>query len=164
MEVQWFKDGRQCLALLKAGVHFEALGGWGHERNRVRAREDDWDEASLYLEILHADKQPDELSDHVRKLMKEVRVPFESTANGIQIGKQTNMKVEGRGAMADIQPEEFALHSGRIGGPTVLAADGVEPMVIRTGAKCSSDVFMIHARANMEGLRWVSASVIRATR
>ena len=33
-------------------------------------------------------------------------------------------KGEERGAVAEIQPEEFALYSGRIGGATALAVDG----------------------------------------
>lgn len=40
-------------------------------------------------------------------------------------------KEEGRGAMTEIQSEVFALHSGRIGSETALAADGVEPIVIQ---------------------------------
>lgn len=35
-----------------------------------------------------------------------------------------------REAIVDIQPQEFELHSERIGGTAALAVNGVEPMVI----------------------------------
>ena len=36
-----------------------------------------------------------------------------------------------RGAVAELRPEEFALHSGRIGGATKLAEMGAPPWVIQ---------------------------------
>ena len=54
------------------------------------------------------------------------------------------------GSMAEILPEEFALHSRRIGRATALTADGVETMVIQNEERWSSDAFMICARENME--------------
>ena len=57
---------------------------------------------------------------------------------------------EGRGAGARLIPEEFALHSGRIGGATRLAARRLPEAVIKKGGRWSPDSFMVHVRANME--------------
>lgn len=65
--------------------------------------------------------------------------------------------------MADIQPEEFALRSGRIGGARALAMDGVEPIVIQWEEMRSSDGFTVYVRANMEGSRWVSTSLVQGS-
>lgn len=56
------------------------------------------------------------------------------------------VKVEG----SRLVPEEFALHSGRIGGATRLAATGVEHTGEQQEGRWSS------VRANMEDPRWVS--------
>ena len=69
-------------------------------------------------------------------------------------------KDEGRGAMTEIQPDEFALCSGKIGGATALAADGVEPMVIQKEGMWSLDAFMLYVRAKMKGSRRVSTSLV----
>jgi len=45
--------------------------------------------------------------------------------------REGDRKVEGRGEMAEIQPEEFALHPRRIGGVTEIAADGLERVVMQ---------------------------------
>jgi len=63
---------------------------------------------------------------------------------------------EGRGAGAKLIPEEFALHSGRIGGATRLAANRVPEAVIKKEGRWSSDAFMVYVRANMEDPVWVS--------
>lgn len=65
-------------------------------------------------------------------------------------------RVEGRGAGARLIPEEFALHSGRIGGATRLAAKRVPEAVIKKEGRWSSDAFMVYVRANMEDPVWVS--------
>ena len=65
-------------------------------------------------------------------------------------------KGEGRGAGARLIPEEFALHSGRIGGATRLAARRVPEAVIKKEGRWSSDAFMVYVRANMEDPVWVS--------
>ena len=64
---------------------------------------------------------------------------------------------EGRGAGAKLRPEEFALHSGRIGGATRLAAKGVPGAVIKKEGRWSSDAFLVYVRANMQDPAWVSA-------
>ena len=58
--------------------------------------------------------------------------------------------------MAEIQPEEFELHSGRIGRATALTVNGVETMMIQNEERWSSDAFMICARANMEDSQCLS--------
>ena len=63
---------------------------------------------------------------------------------------------KGRGAGAILIPEEFALHSGRIGGATRLAARGVPEAVIKKEGRWWSDSFMVYVRANMEDPVWVS--------
>ena len=63
--------------------------------------------------------------------------------------------------MAEIEPEEFALHSGRMGVATALAADGTEPMAIKKEGRWSSDAFMTYVRANMEDSRWGQRSLSR---
>ena len=64
---------------------------------------------------------------------------------------------EGKGARAKLKPEEFALHSGRIGGATRLAAKGVPEAVIKKEGRWSSNAFMAYVRANMQDPAWVSA-------
>ena len=62
---------------------------------------------------------------------------------------------EGRGAGAKLIPEKNALHAGRIGGGTRLAAKRVPEAVIMKKRRWSSDVLMVHVRANMEDPAWV---------
>ena len=57
---------------------------------------------------------------------------------------------EGRGSGAKLILEKFALHSGRIGGATKLAAERVREAVIKKEGRWSSDAFMVYVRANME--------------
>lgn len=57
---------------------------------------------------------------------------------------------EGRGAGAGLVPEHFALHSGRIGGATRLAAMGVAEAVIQKEGRWASDAYKVYGRANME--------------
>ena len=47
-------------------------------------------------------------------------------------------------------PEEYALHSGRIGGATKLAAGGVSNMEIQRQGRWKSDAFMMYVRATRE--------------
>ena len=54
---------------------------------------------------------------------------------------------EEKGAGARLIPEEFALHSGRIGGATKLAARGVPEAVITKEGRWSSDSFMMYVSA-----------------
>lgn len=63
--------------------------------------------------------------------------------------------------MAEIQPEEFPLHSERTGGAKALAENGVEPMEIQREGRWSSDAFLTHVRVNLEFSQWVSTSLVR---
>ena len=57
-------------------------------------------------------------------------------------------------------PEEFALHSGRIGGATKLAAGGANDAVIQRERRWASNAFMRYVRANMEYPIWVSEALV----
>ena len=63
------------------------------------------------------------------------------------------------GGKARLVPEEFALHSGRIGGATRLAAMGASFRVIQREGRWSSSTFMVYVRANMEDPHWVSEAL-----
>ena len=69
---------------------------------------------------------------------------------------QENSKEGGKARLA---PEEFALHSGRIGGATRLAAMGASSRVIQQEGRWSSSAFMVYVRANMEDPQWVSEAL-----
>ena len=60
---------------------------------------------------------------------------------------------------ARLVPEEFALHSGRIGGATRLAGMGASARVIQREERWSSSAFMVYVRANMEDPQWVSEAL-----
>ena len=66
---------------------------------------------------------------------------------------------EGKGAGVRLVPEEFSLHSARIGGGTRLAATRVPEAVIKKEGKWSSDTLMVYVRANMEDPVWVSEAL-----
>ena len=66
---------------------------------------------------------------------------------------------DGRGAGARRIPENFALHSGRIGGATRLAARTVPQVVIKKEGRSSSDSLKLYVRANVENPVWVSEVV-----
>ena len=57
-------------------------------------------------------------------------------------------------------PEEFALHSGRIGGRTKLAVGGANDTVIQREGRWASNAFMRYVRANMEDPVWVSEVLV----
>ena len=65
------------------------------------------------------------------------------------------------GGKARLVPEEFALHSGRIGGATRLAAMGASSRVIQREGRWSSSALMVYVyvRANMEDTQWVSEAL-----
>lgn len=52
--------------------------------------------------------------------------------------------------------EEFALHSGNIGGATRLAAIGASPSMIQQEGSWSSNAFKVHVRVNIDDSGWVS--------
>ena len=68
-------------------------------------------------------------------------------------------KREGPGLGEWLKQEEFALHSGRIGGATRPAAVGASPLVIQREGRRASNSFMVYVRANMENPRWVTEVV-----
>lgn len=53
-------------------------------------------------------------------------------------------------------PEEFALHSGRIGGATHLASQGASEIQIQRAGRWKSSAFMVYVRAGGEGAKFVS--------
>ena len=58
-------------------------------------------------------------------------------------------KKQGKGAVGELVPEEFALHSGRIGGATRLAETGAQPWVIQREGRLASQAFKRYVRSNM---------------
>ena len=80
----------------------------------------------------------------------------ERLRRGIGVVAQKWM-AEGRGTGANLKPEEFALHSGRIGGATSLAAKGVSEAIIKKEGRWASDSFLVYVRANMRDPELVSA-------
>ena len=58
-----------------------------------------------------------------------------------------------------INPQEYALHSGRIGGATRLAAAGILPAVIQREGRWRSGAFMEYVRANLEDSGAVSRAL-----
>jgi len=68
-------------------------------------------------------------------------------------------KGEGRGVGANLDPKEFALHSGRIGGATRLAAMGVPDWMIQKEGRWKSDAYKIYVRGNMDQPAVVSGAL-----
>ena len=56
-------------------------------------------------------------------------------------------------------PMQYALHSGRIGGATKLAAQGASPLQIQRAGRWKSQVFMTYVRAEGEGAQFVSEAL-----
>ena len=67
---------------------------------------------------------------------------------------------QGRGAEAELRPEEFALHSGRIGEATRLAEIEKPPWVIQREGRWASQAFMGYVRSSMEDPLWVSRALV----
>ena len=62
-------------------------------------------------------------------------------------------------------PDEFALHSLRIGGATTLAAGGnISERVIQREGKWRPDAYKVHTRKNMKDARGVSRKLVVASR
>jgi len=57
-------------------------------------------------------------------------------------------------------PEEFALHSGRIGGATQLARRGATQIQIQRAGRWKSSAFMVYVRAGGEGANFVSRALV----
>ena len=58
-------------------------------------------------------------------------------------------------------PAHFALHSGRIGGATQLAAQGMSELQIQRAGRWKSRAFMVYIREAGEGAEMVSAALAR---
>ena len=61
-------------------------------------------------------------------------------------------------------PTQFALHSGRIGGATQLAAQGMSDLQIQRAGRWKSRAFMVYVREAGEGAKEVSAALAREER
>ena len=59
-----------------------------------------------------------------------------------------------------MDPEEFALHSGRIGGATQLARMGATEIQIQRAGRWKSSAFMVYVRAGGEGAKFVSQALV----
>jgi hypothetical protein len=64
-------------------------------------------------------------------------------------------------ASAGKNPAQFALHSGRIGGATKLAAQGMSELQIQRAGRWKSRAFMVYVRDAGEGAQRVSAALTR---
>ena len=64
-------------------------------------------------------------------------------------------------ASAGKNPAHFALHSGRIGGATKLAAQGMSELHIQRAGRWKSRAFMVYVRDAGEGAQNVSAALTR---
>lgn len=58
-------------------------------------------------------------------------------------------------------PAQFALHSGRIGGATQLAAQGMSELQIQRAGRWKSRAFMVYVREAGEGAKAVSVALAR---
>jgi len=66
---------------------------------------------------------------------------------------------EGRGVGANLDPAEFSLHSGRIGGATRLALMGIPFEVIKNEGRWKSEAFRAYVRANFGFAKMVSGAL-----
>ena len=62
-----------------------------------------------------------------------------------------------------MDPLQYALHSGRIGGATQLAAQGATNVQIQRAGKWKSLAFMVYVRAGGEGADFVSQALTQHT-
>lgn len=85
------------------------------------------------------------------------------TATGWKVIKRTEAVVALRlmAANAGRNPAHYALHSGRIGGATQLAAQGVSELQIQRAGRWKSRAFMAYVREAGEGAKNVSAALAR---
>lgn len=66
--------------------------------------------------------------------------------------------------MSRLVPDKSALHSGRIGGATRLAAMGSSPLVIKREGRWWSNASTVHVRANMEDPAMDAGSLVERER
>lgn len=59
-----------------------------------------------------------------------------------------------------IDPMQYALHSGRIGAASCLAATGMSDATIMIAGRWKSDAFKVYVRQNMEHAKQVSAALV----
>ena len=82
--------------------------------------------------------------------------------NGVEkVGEK--WRSNGRGAMAELRPDEFELRSGRIGGATKLAEMGAPPWGIQREGRWASRALMGYVRSNMQDPLWVSRVLMGRT-
>ena len=62
-----------------------------------------------------------------------------------------------------VDPLQYALHSGRIGGATQLAAQGATNVQIQRAGRWKSLAFMVYVRAGGEGADFVSQALTQHT-
>ena len=62
-----------------------------------------------------------------------------------------------------MDPLQYALHSGRIGGATQLAAQGATNVQIQRAGRWKSLAFMVYVRAGGEGADFVSQALTQHT-
>lgn len=86
-----------------------------------------------------------------------------STASGWKVITRTEAVVALRMMVASAgrNPAQFALHSGRIGGATQLAAQGMSELQIQRAGRWKSRAFMVYVREAGEGAQKVSAALAR---
>ena len=58
-------------------------------------------------------------------------------------------------------PAQYALHSGRIGGATQLAAQGMSELQIQRAGRWKSRAFMVYVREAGEGAKEVSDALVK---
>ena len=82
--------------------------------------------------------------------------------NGLEkVGEKC--RSQGKGTVAELRPEEFALHSGRMRGATRLAEMGAPSWVIQREARWASQPFMGFVRSNIEDPLLVSRVLVGRT-
>ena len=88
------------------------------------------------------------------------------TASGWKVITRTEAVVALRmmAASAGKNPAQFALHSGRIGEATKLAAQGMPELEIQRAGRWKSWAFMVYVRDAGEGAQKVSAALTCAAR
>ena len=75
-----------------------------------------------------------------------------------RVGRKS--REQGRGAVGELVPEEFALHPGRIEGAIRLVEMGAQPSVIQREGRWASQAFMGYVRSNTEDPFWVSRTLV----
>ena len=85
------------------------------------------------------------------------------TASGWKVitGAEAVVALRIMAANAGKNPAQFALHSGRIGGATKLAVQGMSELQIQRAGRWKSRAFTVYVRGAGEGAQKVSAALTR---